>query len=193
MKRLRSGGGWRAIFYALKKSRQMGGVWKLWQAMRSKNAYKTCALGMGGQKGGMVNEAGSFPEVCKKSLQAMAADMQGAIKPEFWSTYSLPQLQAFSPREMESCSRLVQPVVLEQGSQYDRPISWDDALARIVGHLKSLAPNETFWYFSGRSSNEAGFLLQLFARLYGTNNINNCSYYCHQASGVGLQTSLGTG
>src|SRR5690606_28647011 len=48
-------------------------------------------------------------------------------------------------------------------------------------------------YFSGRSSNEAGFLLQLFARLYGTNNVNNCSYYCHQASGVGLQTALGTG
>lgn len=188
-----SGGGWRAILYTLKKSRQMGGIFGLWKAMRSKNACKTCALGMGGQKGGMVNEAGSFPEVCKKSLQAMAADMQGAIKPEFWSTYSVPQLQAFSPRELESCGRLVQPVVLEAGSQYYRPITWDDALARIVARLKSLTPDETFWYFSGRSSNEAGFLLQLFARLYGTNNVNNCSYYCHQASGVGLQTSLGTG
>jgi molybdopterin-dependent oxidoreductase alpha subunit len=192
-KRLKSGGGWRAIFYSLKKSREMGGFWKLWQAMRSKNACKTCALGMGGQKGGMVNEAGSFPEVCKKSLQAMAADMQGAIKPEFWSTYSVPQLQAFSPRELESCGRLVQPVVLEAGQQYYRPISWDDALARIIGRLKSTPADDTFWYFSGRSSNEAGFLLQLFARLYGTNNVNNCSYYCHQASGVGLQTSLGTG
>jgi molybdopterin-dependent oxidoreductase alpha subunit len=193
MKKLSSGGGWRAILYTLKKSRQMGGIFGLWKAMRSKNACKTCALGMGGQKGGMVNEAGSFPEVCKKSLQAMAADMQGAIKPEFWSTYSIPQLQAFSPRELESCGRLVQPVLLESGSQYYRPIEWDDALARIANQLKSLAPDETFWYFSGRSSNEAGFLLQLFARLYGTNNVNNCSYYCHQASGVGLQSSLGTG
>jgi molybdopterin-dependent oxidoreductase alpha subunit len=193
MKKLTSGGGWRAILYTLKKSRQMGGIFGLWRAMRSKNACKTCALGMGGQKGGMVNEAGSFPEVCKKSLQAMAADMQGAIKPEFWSTYSIPQLQAFSPRELESCGRLVQPVVLENGSQYYRPIEWGDALARIVGRLKSVTPDETFWYFSGRSSNEAGFLLQLFARLYGTNNVNNCSYYCHQASGVGLQSSLGTG
>src|SRR5947207_12810204 len=105
MKKLKSGGGWRAIFYALKKSREMGGLWKLWQAMRSKNACKTCALGMGGQKGGMVNEAGSFPEVCKKSLQAMAADMQGAIKPEFWSTYSIAQLQSVSPRELEVCGR----------------------------------------------------------------------------------------
>jgi molybdopterin-dependent oxidoreductase alpha subunit len=193
MKRLTSGGGWRAILYALKKSRQMGGLVKLWQAMRSRNACKTCALGMGGQKGGMVNELGSFPEVCKKSLQAMAADMQGAIKPEFWDTYSIAQLQAFSPRELESCGRLVQPVLLEQGQQYYRPISWDDALERIVARLKVAHPDETFWYFSGRSSNEAAFLLQLFARLYGTNNVNNCSYFCHQASGVGLQSSLGTG
>lgn len=193
MKKMTSGGGWRAIFYALKKSREMGGLWKLWQAMRSKNACKTCALGMGGQKGGMFNEVGSFPEVCKKSLQAMAADMQGAIKPEFCSRYSVAQLQAFSPRELEACGRLVQPVVLEQGQQYYRPISWDEAIGRIVTKLKAAPPDETFWYFSGRSSNEAGFLLQLFARLYGTNNINNCSYFCHQASGVGLQSSLGTG
>ncbi len=193
MKRMKSGGGWRAILYTLKKARQMGGVLKLWKAMRSKNACKTCALGMGGQKGGMVNEAGSFPEVCKKSLQAMAADMQGAIKPEFWSTYSVAQLQAFSPRELESCGRLVQPVMLMEGEQYYRPVSWEEALSRIVGRLKATNPDETFWYSSGRSSNEAGFILQLMARIYGTNNVNNCSYYCHQASGVGLNSALGTG
>src|SRR5712675_2113252 len=102
MKRMTSGGGWAAIKYTLRMANRVG--WRrLWQAMRSKNACKTCALGMGGQKGGMVNEAGSFPEVCKKSLQAMAADMQGAIKPEFWSTYSAAQLQAFSPYDLESC------------------------------------------------------------------------------------------
>ena len=193
MSKVKSGGGWRAIWYTLKKSREVGGIWKMFQAMRTKNACKTCALGMGGQKGGMVNEAGSWPEFCKKSLQAMAADMQGAIKPEFWSTYSVPQLQQFSPLDLETCGRLTQPVVLEPGTQYFRVMSWEDAIARIVGKLKSLTANETFWYFSGRSSNEAGFLLQLFARLYGTNNVNNCSYYCHQASGVGLSTSLGTG
>ncbi len=73
------------------------------------------------------------------------------------------------------------------------PISWDEALERIVGKLRATPPDETFWYFSGRSSNEAGFLLQLFARLYGTNNVNNCSYYCHQASGVGLASVTGSG
>src|SRR5664279_3749035 len=118
MKQVKRGGGWPAVFYTLRKAREVGGIVKLWKAMRSKNACKTCALGMGGQKGGMVNEAGSFPEVCKKSLQAMAADMQGAIKSEFWSTYSVAQLQAFSPRELESCGRLVQPVILTEGEQY---------------------------------------------------------------------------
>ncbi len=193
MRKPSSGGGFRAILYTLKKAREVGGLWKMWSAMRTKNACKTCALGMGGQKGGMVNEAGHFPEVCKKSLQAMAADMQGGIKPDFWSTYSLAQLQKFSPLDLETCGRLVQPVIYRKGKDYYEPLSWESALAKIADKLKKLSPQETFWYFSGRSSNEAGFLLQLFARIYGTNNVNNCSYYCHQASGVGLQTSVGTG
>jgi len=71
--------------------------------MRSKNACKTCALGMGGQAGGMVNEAGHFPEVCKKSLQAMASDMQQRIVPEFFARYSVAQLRTLSPRELETC------------------------------------------------------------------------------------------
>ncbi len=193
MKHVDAGGGWPAIWYTLRKARQVGGFWKMWRAMRSKNACKTCALGMGGQRGGMVNEIGGFPEVCKKSLQAMAADMQGAIAEDFWKTYSLPQLRKFSPRELEQCGRLVQPVLYERGSQYYRPIAWNEAHARIVTALRETSPDESFWYFSGRSSNEAGFLLQLFARLYGTNNVNNCSYYCHQASGVGLVSAIGSG
>jgi molybdopterin-dependent oxidoreductase alpha subunit len=62
-----------------------------------------------------------------------------------------------------------------------------------VGGLRGATPDDTFFYFSGRSSNEAGFLLQLFARLYGTNNVNNCSFFCHQASGVGLASVTGSG
>jgi molybdopterin-dependent oxidoreductase alpha subunit len=215
MRRVQSGGGWPAIRYTFSKAREAGGLWKLWKAMRSKNACKTCALGMGGQQGGMANERGIFPEVCKKSLQAMVADMQGAVKPEFFQTYSIPQLQSFSPRELETSGRLTQPVIHRRGENYYQPISWDDAFARIISKLKSpvaitsrdngthvressvsaapVMPSETFWYFSGRSSNEAGFLLQVFARVFGTNNVNNCSFYCHQASGVGLNSVLGTG
>ena len=192
-KKLSSGGGWQAVWYVLKKARQAGGWRKMWKALRTKNACKTCALGMGGQQGGMVNEKGSFPEVCKKSVQAMAADLQGGIPETFWKTYSLAQLKKFSPYDLEHRGRLTQPLLLEPGSDYYQPIAWEDAFERIARQLKQLSPEQTFWYFSGRSSNEAGFLLQLFARMYGTNNVNNCSYYCHQASGVGLTSSVGSG
>lgn len=193
MKKYKAGGGWPAVFYTWRKARQAGGILKLWKALRSKNACKTCALGMGGQRGGMVNELGHFPEVCKKSLQAMVADMQGAIRSDFWQKYSPRDLQQLSPRELEECGRLVEPVVYTRETGRYTPITWDDALGRIIEKLRATLADETFWYFSGRSSNEAGFLLQLFARLYGTNNVNNCSFYCHQASGVGLASVTGSG
>ena len=193
MRKLKTGGGWPAVMYSLRKGRAAGGIWKFFKALSSKNACKTCAVGMGGQNGGMRNELGRFPEVCKKAMQAMAADMQGAVKSDFFATYSIAQLQKFSPRELEFSGRLTQPVILHRGADYYQPIEWDEALRRIATKLKDTAADETFWYFSGRSSNEAGFLLQLFARLYGTNNVNNCSFYCHQASGVGLTSVTGSG
>jgi anaerobic selenocysteine-containing dehydrogenase len=192
MKKLKSGGGWAAIGYTLRMARRVG-IRRLWSAMCAKNACKTCALGMGGQRGGMVNEAGHFPEVCKKSLQAMVADMQGALRPDFFQAYSLEQLRAFSPRELEWSGRLTQPLLAGAGDTHYRPISWSDALDRLAGRLRHTQPDESFFYASGRSSNEAGFLLQLFSRLYGTNYVNNCSFYCHQASGVGLGQALGSG
>jgi molybdopterin-dependent oxidoreductase alpha subunit len=192
MKKLSAGGGWQAVRYTFKKGFESGGIWKLYKALRSRNACKTCALGMGGQHGGMVNEHGSFPEVCKKSIQAMAADMQPAITADFWGKHSIAQMRNWSPRQLETSGRLIQPILFEAGSSHYRTITWNEAFDRIVDKLKQLRAEETFWYFSGRSSNEAGFLLQLLARVYGTNNVNNCSYYCHQASGVGLQTTLGT-
>ncbi|MEM9367178.1 MAG: FdhF/YdeP family oxidoreductase [Planctomycetota bacterium] len=188
-----SGGGFRAIAYTWKKGREAGGIWKLYKAMRSRNSCKTCALGMGGQKGGMVNESGSFPEVCKKSLQAMVADMQPGIVDPFWSEHSISDLATWTPRQLEHAGRLVHPLRYRQGSDHYEPITWEEAFDSIASTFGSLQPDETFWYFSGRSSNEAGFLLQLLARVYGTNNVNNCSYYCHQASGVGLQSAVGSG
>jgi molybdopterin-dependent oxidoreductase alpha subunit len=169
------------------------GFHKMWKALSSKNTCKTCALGMGGQVGGMRNEQNHWPEVCKKSIQAMAADMQGAIQPEFFKRFSIDQLRQFSPREMEHAGRITTPLLLAPGDTHYKPIGWDDAFGRIESKLKKTEPDRSFFYFSGRSSNEAGFLLQLFARIYGTNHINNCSFYCHQASGVGLTGSLGTG
>lgn len=107
MRKINAGGGWPAIRYALKKARESGGLIKFYRALRTRNACKTCALGMGGQSGGMVDELGHFPEVCKKSMQAMAADMQGRIAAEFFTRYSIADLKECSPRELEAMGRLV--------------------------------------------------------------------------------------
>ncbi|MEZ6130997.1 MAG: FdhF/YdeP family oxidoreductase [Planctomycetaceae bacterium] len=192
IRRPHSGGGWKAVGYSMKLASRVG-WWKMWKALRSKNTCKTCAVGMGGQLGGMVNEGGYFPEVCKKSFQAMASDMQGAIPDQFWQQHSIQQLKALTSRQLEHCGRIVKPVVLESGASHFRIIEWDEAVQRVVDAMSAAGPERSFFYASGRSSNEAGFLLQLMSRLFGTNYVNNCSYYCHQASGVGLTSSIGTG
>ncbi|MHC4990997.1 MAG: FdhF/YdeP family oxidoreductase [Planctomycetota bacterium] len=193
MRQARAGGGWRSIWYSLAKAQQAGGLRRLYRALRASNACKTCALGMGGQRGGMVNEAGRFPEVCKKSIQAMAADLQGRIRESFFDDFTFDKLRGFSSRDLEAAGRLVEPLYAGPLDTGYRRIGWDEALQRVADRLRDTPPEQSFFYFSGRSSNEAGFLLQLFARIYGTNHVNNCSYYCHQASGVALSTVTGTG
>jgi molybdopterin-dependent oxidoreductase alpha subunit len=148
---------------------------------------------MGGQAGGMRDEKGHFPAVCNKSFLAQASDMQGALPEDFFNRFDIPTLSQWSPRKLELSGRLTQPVFCETQDLNYHPISWSEAFERVADKLKSTSAARSFFYASGRSSNEAGFLLQLFARMYGTNNVNNCSYYCHQASGVGLNQSLGTG
>ncbi len=192
MARGRYGGGFPAIFYTLNKAFEAGPV-RLWKKMRSKNACKTCALGMGGQLGGMVNESRHFPEVCKKSLQAQVADMQGAIDPEFFEQNSLDDLLKLSPKQAEDAGRLSFPLILEPGSNYFKPLSWEASMNIMAEALRNAAAQKVAFYSSGRSSNEAAFLLQSFARVYGSNHVMNCSYYCHQASGVALKMSLGSG
>ena len=160
--RVSAAGGFAALAYTFKKGREAGGVYKLYKRMRSKNACKTCAYGMGGQRGGMVNEAGSFPEVCKKSLQAQAGDMQSPI--------------------MEAAGRLAFPIAWREGETHFRRIGWDEALDRVAADLLAAPREATFFCGSGRSSNEAAFVMQTLARAYGTANIHNGSYYCHHAS-----------
>jgi hypothetical protein len=77
---------------------------------------------MGGQHGGMTDEAGKFPEVCKKSMQAMASDMQSGLSPEFFSTYGFDALRQFTPRDLEHMGRLVQPVYAGPGDSHYRLI-----------------------------------------------------------------------
>lgn len=189
---MRSGGGFKAIGYSLKLASRVGPL-RFFKAMSTKNTCKTCAVGMGGQLGGMVNEGGHFPEVCKKSFQAMASDMQPAIAKSFWEQNDFNKLRAMTPRQLELSGRLVDPLYAGPMDTHYRTIDWDEALTKIADKMQAAGPERSFFYASGRSSNEAGFLLQLLARQLGTNYVNNCSYYCHQASGVGLATTLGSG
>jgi molybdopterin-dependent oxidoreductase alpha subunit len=183
--------GFRSVGYSVKVGKEIG-FRKFLQSANSKNTCKTCAYGMGGQNGGMRNEAGNYPEVCKKSLQAQITDIQPAI-PEEILTSPLSDLRHRSPRELERLGRLNTPLLKTPDHNYFQMVSWDEALFRISELFKSQPAHRTFFYSSGRSSNEAAFLLQIFARVFGTNNVNNCSYYCHQASGVGLAKTIGSG
>lgn len=191
--RVDAGGGMAAILYTLRKGREAGGVLKLYRRLRTRNTCKTCAVGMGGQRGGMINEAGRFPEVCKKSVQAQAADMAGVVEHAFFARTSIDDMKAMTALELEKLGRLAFPILAEPGDAHFRRIPWDEALKRIAAAFRAASPNEVFFYASGRSSNEAAFLMQLVARAYGTNNVNNCSYYCHQASGVALGLVYGSG
>ena len=186
------GGGLKSILYTLKASYSVG-FFNMFKALNSKNACKSCALGMGGQQGGMRNENGSFPEVCKKSFQSQITDIQKPIPVNSFEVNSIEDFKSISPIKLERYGRLNNPIYKSENSSHYSPISWDEAINKIVEKFNSVKPDRTFFYSSGRSSNEAAFLLQLFARVYGTNNVNNCSYFCHQASGVGIGSTIGTG
>ena len=190
--RVKAAGGFAAMKYVLAKGRSVGTV-ALYKRLRSNNACKTCALGMGGQQGGMVNEAGHFPEVCKKSVQAQAADMGKTITEADLRTLSVVELGRLSSAQAEAMGRLTFPIVCAPGDTHFRRASWEKAMRLAADAFTSTQADRTFWYASGRSSNEAAFLMQVVARAYGTNNVNNCSYYCHQASGVALTSIYGSG
>lgn len=190
--RVSAGGGMAAVLYALRMGRRAGGLARLYRRMRSRNACKACALGMGGQRGGMVNEAGRFPEVCKKSLQAQAGDMMRPISGRLLRNNPLNRLETLTSAQLEDLGRIAFPMVAEANDTHFRRITWDEAIERAAAAFSEARADQVFFYSSGRSSNESAFLMQLVARAYGTSNINNCSYYCHSASGVALERVYGS-
>ncbi|MEO6395776.1 MAG: FdhF/YdeP family oxidoreductase [Devosia sp.] len=185
------GGGAKKLLYAADTILRMG-IGKSAKALTAKNTCKACAYGMGGQLGGMTNELGEFPSVCNKSVQAQSTDIQPGI-PHAIFDHSIAHIAQLSGREMEKLGRLNTPLFRERGATHYRPISWDRAIAIAGERLGAAQPSRSFFYSSGRSSNEAGFVFQLLARAWGTNNVNNCSYYCHQATSEGLATTIGKG
>jgi molybdopterin-dependent oxidoreductase alpha subunit len=185
------GGGPKKVLYTLQTVARMG-VGKAAKALTAKNTCKACAYGMGGQMGGMTNELGEFPSVCNKSVQAQSTDVQPAI-PHAVFTHELADLKELTGKEMEHLGRLGDPVYKAANSDRYEVVEWDWALDHAAKRLLATVPDRTFFYSSGRSSNEAGFIFQLLARVFGTNNVNNCSYFCHQATSEGLATTIGKG
>jgi len=187
-----SGGGFKSIAYSLSASNEVGHI-NMFKAILSKNTCKTCALGMGGQNGAMTDEEGNKFEICKKSFQAHITDIQNAIPDRFFDENSIDELKRKPALELERLGRLNKPIYKGESDDKYKVITWEESSEKIINKFNESNPNRTFFYSSGRSSNEAAFLLHLFARVYGTNNVNNCSFYCHQASGVGIGSTIGSG
>ncbi|MEQ8955629.1 MAG: FdhF/YdeP family oxidoreductase [Gammaproteobacteria bacterium] len=185
-------GGFKAVKYVLSVANRVG-TRKLAAAVRSNNTCKACAFGTGGQRGGLHNEYSQRIEICNKNIQAQLSDIRDPIPREIFQHNTIAELQALSGKQLEDLGRLAHPLYKAADAAHYQVIDFEQAFDKIASRMQATRPERAFIYGSGRSSNEAAFILQLFARLWGCNHVNNCSYYCHQASGVGLGASIGTG
>ena len=141
------------------------------------------------------DEERSTFEFCENGAKAIATEStKKRIGPEFFQQHSVVDLAEKSDFYLNDVGRITQPMLLEAGAQHYKPVTWEGAMAIIADELNSVQhPDEAVFYTSGRASNEAAFLYQLFARLYGTNNLPDCSNMCHESSGAALNATIGIG
>ncbi len=134
------------------------------------------------------DERSRLGEYCENGAKAVAEEAtQKKLTPSFFAKNSVQDLAKLSDYEIGKKGRIAQPMFLPKGATHYQPITWDDAFKKIATELNVLAsPDEAIFYTSGRTSNEAAFLYQLFVREYGTNNLPDCSNMCHESSGVAL-------
>ncbi len=134
-------------------------------------------------------------EYCENGGKAVAWEMTTRrCTPAFFESHTVSELSALNDYELEMEGRLTHPMRYDAASDRYLSVSWDEAFALVGAHLNALPdPNMAEFYTSGRASNEAAFLYQLFAREYGTNNFPDCSNMCHEATSVGLPQSIGVG
>jgi molybdopterin-dependent oxidoreductase alpha subunit len=134
-------------------------------------------------------------EFCENGVKAIADEATTKrISSAFFSNHSITDLRQRSDYWLGSQGRLTEPMVKRPDSDHYEPISWDQAFQLIATELNSLSsPNEAAFYTSGRTSNEAAFLYQLFVRQFGTNNLPDCSNMCHESSGAAMSDTIGIG
>ncbi|MGU3541539.1 FdhF/YdeP family oxidoreductase [Methylobacterium sp. A52T] len=140
-------------------------------------------------------EHGSSFEFCENGVKAVSWEATDKrTKPSFFAKHTLTELRGWSDYALEGQGRLTHPMRYDAASDRYLPVSWDEAFAEIGATLRGLDhPDQAEFYTSGRASNEAAYLYQLFARAYGTNNFPDCSNMCHEASGVALIDAIGIG
>jgi molybdopterin-dependent oxidoreductase alpha subunit len=132
-------------------------------------------------------------EFCENGAKAVAHETtRRQITRELLADTPVAELLARDDHWLEAQGRLVEPILRRQGAACFEPIGWDEAFAKVATELRGLdAPDQAVFYTSGRTSNEAAFLWQLFARQLGTNNLPDCSNMCHESSGEGLRDAIG--
>jgi len=137
----------------------------------------------------------SFAEFCENGAKAVADEATSRrAGPELFARLSVGEISRRSDHWLGQQGRLTHPLVLRPGSEHYEPIAWDEAFGIVAEELNGLAtPDEAIFYTSGRTSNEAAFLYQLFVRRFGTNNLPDCSDLCHESSGFALNEALGVG
>ncbi|MEF3020336.1 FdhF/YdeP family oxidoreductase [Vibrio mimicus] len=146
-----------------------------------------CAWGESPENG-MVN-------FCENGAKAVNWEATSRlVDPEFFAQYSVSELSKQTDYWLEYQGRLSHPMRYDAQTDHYVEISWEDAFALVGKHLNALqSPDEAEFYTSGRASNEAAFLYQLFVRAFGTNNFPDCSNMCHEASAIGMFDSIGVG
>ncbi|YAL84415.1 FdhF/YdeP family oxidoreductase [Dermacoccaceae bacterium W4C1] len=134
-------------------------------------------------------------DICENGIKHVTWEMtRKEVGPAFFAAHTVTELQSWTDYDLEAQGRLTEPMVYDAESDTYQPISWEDAFALVGRHLRQLkSADEATFYTSGRLSNEATFLYQLWVREFGTNNLPDCSNMCHEASGRALTASLGTG
>ncbi|MGP1371785.1 MAG: FdhF/YdeP family oxidoreductase [Almyronema sp.] len=185
------GGGLPVIQYWATKTLSPQGP-QIWQKLFHKSACLSCAWGTGGQKGGFTNEAGETLQRCMKSVQAIAAELQSGIAPHFFDQRSLAELQQLDSMACDRLGRLSFPVIYRAGASHYQRLGWEEVYEIALKSFQQPA-DRVASYSSGRSSNEAAYLLQLMMRALGSNNLADCSDLCHAPSTVGLNAVFGTG
>jgi molybdopterin-dependent oxidoreductase alpha subunit len=191
-KKSRSAGGWSALESVAKTLLASGAPLKGARSLLSLN--QDHGFDCPGCAWGDPEHASSF-EFCENGVKAVAWEATSKIVTAgFFAAHTVEELKMQDGHFLESQGRLVTPMRYGAASDTYKPIEWEDAFALIGTKLNALShPDEALFYTSGRTSNEAAFLYQLFAREFGTNNLPDCSNMCHEASGIALKEQIGTG